>query len=365
MPSTLPLAPAVACDCDHCPFYRGDPSRGVLPGPEPVCSGCNTRCGYCGCARTSTRVSSGSPCAQCPIRCGSRTDMATWMADVGGTFGFEDLQVRAPIPAGLPAFVPMLDGAASVAELDLDLHWPAYAVGFTRVVSRITARVKPRFSRQTARQALGLRADQLAVLVGYGEDPLVEAFWTHRSELIPAVAAQGWDLVLSPNYSMYWNQPRAEHLLNFRRNLLIAAELAEAGVPAVPNLYWYRLEDLERYVSWAAVTKPAAVAVNLQTCRTAPDWDLVALPGLAYLAMGLPPEVTVVLNGVSRPDRIATVVEFFAGRRLHVISQHALQAARHGMTMTPSGRVSRQARVQDLFTASVRSYATMVEAGHG
>ena len=45
---------------------------------------------------------------------------------------------------------------------------------------------------------------------------------------------------------MYGNQPRAEHLLNFRRSLLIAAEMAAAGIPAVPNVYWYRVEDLDR-----------------------------------------------------------------------------------------------------------------------
>jgi hypothetical protein len=94
----------------------------------------------------------------------------------------------------------------------------------------------------------------MAVLVGYGEDPLVEAFWARRAELdlVARLAEQRWDLVLAPNFSMYANQPRAEHLLNFRRNLLVAAELAAAGVPAVPNIYWARKEDLDRYLAWVA-----------------------------------------------------------------------------------------------------------------
>jgi hypothetical protein len=336
----------------------------VLGGPEPICSGCNSECGYCGCARTNAlRVESPSPCRECPIRCGSRTDISEWMADVGGTLSFSDLKVPGLLPERLPGFIPMLDGAARIADLDYDLGWAAYAIGLGRVVSRISGKTKPRFAGRTAAEALGLGPAQLAVLVGYGEDPLVEAFWTRRYELVEAVAAQSWDLVLAPNYSMYWTQPRAEHLINFRRNLLIAAELSAAGVPAVPNLYWYRLEDLERYVEWASTKAPAAVAINLQTCRTAKDWEMVILPGLAYLAHNLPAQVAMVLNGMSRPDRIATVVSFFAGRRLHLVSQHAVQAARHGMTMTPSGRVSRQARVADLFAGSVRAYSAMLEGG--
>jgi hypothetical protein len=50
------------------------------------------------------------------------------------------------------------------------------------------------------------------------------------------IARQGWDLVLAPNYSIYGNWPRTEHLLNMRRALLLCAEMCEAGILAVPNL---------------------------------------------------------------------------------------------------------------------------------
>jgi hypothetical protein len=58
---------------------------------------------------------------------------------------------------------------------------------------------------------MGLRPGQLAVLVGYGLDPLVgygldplvEAVWTRKASLLAELARQRWDLVLAPNYSMY------------------------------------------------------------------------------------------------------------------------------------------------------------------
>jgi hypothetical protein len=343
--------PARACDCAVCPFFTGNAAA-----VAPLCSGCNSDCAYCGCARAEGR--GGSRCGQCPIRCGSRPDIAAWMADVGGTLAFDDVVLELELPRGLPRYIPQVDGH-DVAAFDAGLHWPAYGVGLRRVVSPQTLDIYPKFEGTTAQEALGLAPGQLAVMVGYADDPLVEGVWTHRRRLIRAIASQTWDLVLAPNFSMFGNQPRAEHLLNFRRNLLLASEMTDAGIPAVPNLYWFRKEDIDRYLAWCDRETPAAVATNLQTLRTDGDWDF-GLAGLTYLAMGLAPEVAVVVTGASRPDRIATLLELF-GDRLHLVSQNAQQYARHGALMTADGRVDRHARAEDLFAANVRYYAGLVD----
>jgi hypothetical protein len=281
------------------------------------------------------------------------------MRDVGGTVTFDDVALDTALPAGLPRFIPQVDGH-DVARFDAGLAWPAYAVGLRRVFSPASHRIVPRFTDTTAHEALGLRRGQLALMVGYGEDPLVEAFWTRRRHLIRQIAEQRWDLVLACNYSMYGNQPRAEHLLNFRRNLLLAQELCDAGVPAVPNLYWFRQEDLDRYGTWLADTQPAAVAVNLQTFRRDASWNDMALPGLAYLSMLLPPGTRFVACGTSRHSRIRQLHALF-GDRLHIVSQNPQQYARHGAVMTAAGRVDAHAHDHDAFAASVRYYAELLE----
>ena len=285
------------------------------------------------------------------------------MRDVGGRFGFDDLRLDArPLPERLPRFVPQTDGTG-IAELDAQLGWPAYAVGLRRIFSPSSHRIVPRFTGTTAHRALGLPADRLAVLVGYGEDPLVEAFWTrrHRDGLLEAIASQHWDLVLAPNYSIYGNWPRVEHLLNMRRSLLVASELAERGVPVVPNLYWYRLEDLTRWNTWIRQqTNMPGIAVNLQTVRQPADWDSWALPGLTWLSVHLPPDLPVVLTGLSRADRISLMVELF-GDRLIVVSQNPHQYALHGAVMTPDGRRDVHAHKADAFAATVHYMAHLLE----
>lgn len=360
--ASVGVAPAAGCNCAVCPFFTANPAA-----VEPVCSGCNTDCSYCGCARAEADAPRGG-CVTCPIRCGSRIDIGAWMEDVGRTVAFDDIVLlQAAWPPGLPRFVPMVDAAGAVGELDSSLHWPAYGIGLRRVFSPVSGRILPGFRGVTAHEAMGLKPEQLAVLVGYGTDPLVEAFWTRRRTegLVEAIASQQWDLVLAPNYSVYGNQPRAEHLLNFRRNLLVAAELAQAGVPAVPNLYWFRLEDLDRYAGWMADTAPGAVAVNCQTFRSETDWDSMLLPGLVYLAAvldDLGAGTRVVLTGVSRADRLRAASAAF-GERLHVVSQNPVQYARHGAVMTAEGRRDIHAEAADAFAASVRYYASLLPGG--
>lgn len=363
-PAGVP-APAPGCHCAQCPFYMDNP-RAV----EPVCSGTNPECEYCSCARAEAATEPGPrqlACGTCPIRCGSRIDIASWMVDVG-RLGFEDVRIPGRFPDALPHYIPQVDGS-DIPGLDADLGWGAYAVGLRRVISPATGRVFPKFDAVTAKAALGLAEHQRAVLVCYSEDPLIEKIWTnrHAEATFARVAAMGWDLVLAPNASLYANQPRAENLINMRRNMVMAAELAAAGVPAAaPCVYWLRLEDLDRYVDWvhAQPTLPAAIAVNLQTLRTDADWQLMVAPGLAYLAAHLPENLPVVLTGASRAARIAPLRALF-GPRLYLVSQNAMQYARHGALMTDAGRVDRHARVEDLFAANVRHYAHLADPeGH-
>lgn len=346
----MPTAPAARCDCRRCPWYvDAEPAVAIAP----LCSGCNSDCAYCGCAR--------SDCRSCPIRCGSRTDIDAWMRDVGGTLEFDDLTVTTPLPTPLPAFIPQVDGS-SVAELDEVVRWPAYAVGLRRVFSPRTHELYPRWcDGRSAAEVLEVPDTTLTVLSGYGEDPLVEAFWTarHRDDLIARIAALRFGLVLAPNYSIYGNWPRAEHLINMRRSLIIAAEFAAAGIPTVPNLYWYRLEDLRRQADWVAETEPAAVAVNVQTVRENNNWQTWALPGLSWLAENLPPDVVVILTGLSRRDRIEAALDLF-GDRLVVISQNPAQYALHGAVMTADGRQDVHARIPDAFARSVRFMASLL-----
>lgn len=358
VPTVGPPLPGRGCDCTACAFWSGPDGRGGPATIEPLCSGSNSSCSYCGCAAAEAAAPAGAR-RTCPVRCPSRQNIAAWMADLGGSLAFDDVALPAGLPA-LPAFIPQVDGSA-VTDLDASLSWPAYAVGLRRVISPETITVYPRFTDNTAHQALALRPAAKAVLVGYGEDPLVEAIWTqrHRNALIEQIAAGGWDVVLACNYSIYGNWPRLEHLVNMRRSVLLARELADASVTAVPNLYWFRLEDLRRWIDWTLDDATPAIAINAQTVRENANWDSWMRPGLHYLAENLPEDLPVFLTGLSRTDRIAEAAALF-GTRLHLISQNPHQYALHGAIMTADGRQDVHARPADAFAATVRYMAGLL-----
>lgn len=359
------VRPGHGCNCTNCSFYAGDDiDPAVIDSGRwdgPLCSGTNPSCSYCGCARADDSMPGGG-CANCSVLCSSRSDIHDWMADVGGTLRFDDIVLPRFTPA-LPPFIPQSDGS-NVAHLQATVPARAWAIGLRRVFSERSWKVLPRFANCTnPKTLLGMNPEQLAVLVGYGKDPLVEAFWSRRirDNLIATIAGQGWDLVLAPNFSMYGNWSRTAQLTSFRRNMLIAAEFADAGVTCAPNIYWYRLEDLRRYRDWALDTNPGLLAVNLQTFQTPSDWNDMALSGLTWLAHNMPDTIHWVFTGGVTARRLKTVHDLFNGRA-SFISQRPWQSAGHGETITADGATTPvHARPADAFAASYRNVTSWLD----
>lgn len=124
---------------------------------------------------------------QCPLRCGSRVDIAEWMADAGGTPTFHDIALELAVPDSLPRFVPQV-GISQIGELDRGLSWPAYAVLVATSVSPASHRIVPAFRSRTAAEALGLGGGPARRPGRLWHRPLGEAFWTRRKELFGQLA---------------------------------------------------------------------------------------------------------------------------------------------------------------------------------
>ncbi len=318
------------CHCDAC-------------GLETLCGGCSADCARAGCR---------GPCHRCGIRCRGRDDAAAWVADAGGNLALGGAPWPVRLPDNLPVFVPEVDGF-KLADFDCGLEWPAYAVGLKRVVGAKGA-LRPRWRGRGADEVLGLPPGRRLLMLGFGRDELIERIWTfqHRRRFYDAVASLGFDLVAGMNYSVYGDQPRFEHLLNLKRSALAAERLAAAGVPAVPSVYWWRQADLDRWLEWIQATRIPMVAVNAQTFRTPADRDIL-FHGLAYLGCRLPGGVTVLVSGLSRPDRVRIVRRMLP--RVIFASQHPWQMAWHGRVLGDSRPTGRGA-VQ-LFRENVLRYA--------
>lgn len=318
-----------------------------------LCSGPNSDDSYAGCARAAAPILEGG-CGECSVVCSSRVDVADWIADVGGTMTFDDIELDQSHFNGLPGLIPQTDGSPAGAFHEA-AHPSSWAIGMRRVFSPTTWRLTPKWDGSSAHEAMGLPAGTGTVLVGYGTDPVVENWWArHQADnLVQRTTNVGFDVVLSPNYSLYGNWPRSFHLLNFRRNLLIAQRFSDAGQLVAPNIYWYRLEDLVRYDRWMRDTSPRLLASNLQTTRQQADWDSFILPGLTWLAAKTPKDIHWVFVAGGNVARLRTVLDLFGPERVTIITQKIWQTAAHGETLTEDGKwAATYAKPLDSFTAS-------------
>jgi hypothetical protein len=282
-------------------------------------------------------------------------DVGAWMQSVKGTLKFDDIQLDQP-DLNLPVLVPQSDGSP-VTKFHTEAPHQMWAVGLRRVYSTTTWKLTPKYSTQTPQEAFGVPETTQTLLSMFGTDPIVEAFWARRKQdgLVEKIANQGWDLILPPNYSLYGNWPRAMQMLSYRRTLLVAQEFSDAGATVAPNIYWFRLEDLKRWALWMNDTELKYAAVNLQTLRTAADWNDFLLPGLHWLAENVTHSNLhwLVMTGgnISRLKEIQGIL----GRNVTFVTQKPWQTAAHGELLNEHGKwEQQQARPVDSFTVTTR-----------
>jgi len=86
--------------------------------------------------------------------------------------------------------------------------------------------------------SFGVSPDAKLILVGSGTDPSIEAWWKlsdRRRDVIAIMASEGYELVSSPNYSLFTNQLRYDDMHSMKRIAIVQQEFAVAGIPCAPT----------------------------------------------------------------------------------------------------------------------------------
>jgi hypothetical protein len=169
-------------------------------------------------------------------------------------------------------------------------------------------------------------------------DDFLEVFWKERRERYAIL--KGFDLVFAPNFSIYEDAPRFEHLFNMRRSAIVVKEMAEEGIRVVPDVSWYCREDIDRWLEFLDSTGAEVVSFSFQVVgrglKGSKAW-VSYLPGLRYFAQQFSGRI--VLVGVVSPERYRLAVRA-AGRPLAVLDTKSFVTARRGGMMV-RGKVVR------------------------
>lgn len=316
-----------------------------------ICGGPSPDCAFCACEGVR-------PCRSCGIRCAYREDEPEWLADVGGTLELHDVSwTKLPLPDGLPRYIPVIKPRRGLPP------WPAYAVPLDKLLVDGGRRFSQRWLRETPQVNCGLPPSTRMVASLLGPDPEIEGFWQYqfRGGLLDQLAAMGFDLVIAPNYSVYGDQPRYEHLLNLKRSLLIAERMRQRGIFAVPNLYPWRRVDMERLGEWAERVGLDVVGHNCQTYQEPREWE-AALVRLTLLRRYMPSNIVWFFSGVSSRERMQVLARLFP--RSYFLSAQAYMTAVHGRRITVDGRVIPfAARPEELLPENLRVIAGWIREG--
>ena len=322
---------------DHCP-------RRI------ACTGPSASCAYCGCRQTR-------PCETCPVRCCWRKDADLWLKDIGGSLDLDGVwwpKVRMP---ALPPLVPVL--ASSFRRLP---DWPAWGVRWDRVLSKSGRHIQRRWLRGNPQEVLGVPPGVAVVATLIGPDPVIESLWTYQwqDRIWDGLARARFSVVIGPNYSVYGDHPRFEHRLNIKRSILAAARMRMFGVPAVPSVYVWRMEDVGALARWGNEVGLDALAVNFQTFYNHREWGRV-LPLLLALRDAMPKGVRWFFPGVSSRERIEVLRELFPGAVFLTLRPY--ECAAHGRRLRADGKEERMlARPEDLLEENLRVVARWAES---
>jgi len=297
-----------ACDCEACPALG------------ELCAGCGGGCVYGGCS---------GECEACPVCCARRRDLDAWLAAVGG------LALDAPMapqPAfDLPSFFPQLSNEVRIASAIA--REPAVAVAVDKVLTlrgAVSRRAVPaRYGTYRLRAQWGVADRTFLVCSGNCLDDYLERLWAAQAEgadLWGQVRTMGFDAATSLNFSIYFDQPRLEHLVNLKRSWLTIGRMqATSALVPIPHLQWYQPVDLERQLRCAQAHGFHTLTMNLQIVKRR-AWGPIA-EGLPIIRRQAP-EMRFMFAGVATLKRMEELAGLFPNASFTNVAAHYLAQRR-------------------------------------
>ncbi len=231
--------------------------------------------------------------SKCTVVCMKKPDFARALLEVG-SFNHRDIPKLTQYREAMPGYVPVMQHPL---ERPVPLDWAAIPLHV--IMHFVGGAYMPRSTTpEGLRAVFGLAPSTKIILLGTGKDRGIETYWRmHRiGDVAGMLSRLDISIAIAPNYSMFLEDPRPQHLHNRKRSLLVAKSWSEAGL---------------------------AVAIYPQAVARA-DWDfhesfLRAHPEVDQIALEFQ-------TGLARPDRAAFAFEHLAAiqdrlrRRLHVFA---------------------------------------------
>ncbi len=323
------------------------------------CSKCTLKdiCG--GCSLCEASLCSNN-CSMCFSICPKRSGAFEYLDRIGGA-NLELLSNEFLKDIELPGHIPILPDKLK-DKLDSTLV-PVIGIHGGNMLSSNGEGARRSYKNKGYKRALNLDDSTKGVLEFYVKDRTLEGLWDRRYEIYPDLKAMDLSLVIAPNFSVYDDSSRIDHLYNIKRSSTIYNEMIKEGINAVPDISWHNLKDLKRWIKAINRYNIKLIAFSFQVVgvnlKASTIWKQY-LPGFRYLCENIPGDVSIIIAGIVSQKRVAEVFKSSAGQRIHILNQSAYIQSRRG-TVSETREQDRNIPLNKLLTRNIKYFSKVYD----
>lgn len=320
------------------------------------CSRCTyqSSCGECSLCEASI---CNKQCNKCIALCFERRGAKEYFDSQGGP----EFRINGNTKINLPVHIPVVPDRMKTRPQLKSL--PVVAIHGGNMFSRNGERINKSYLAHGYVTALNLDPNTRAILEFYVKDITLEGFWDKRGKIYSDLRSMNFEAVISPNFSVYEDAPRVDHLYNMKRSAVVYNELLDAGISAIPDISWYCRKDLDRWCDEIIKNDIKAVSFSFQAVdvgiKAANIWMFYLL-GFRYLCQILNKDIDIIIVGITSPFKLFEVFKASRGQRIHILNQSAYVQSRRGM-LSGTREQDREKTFDELFQLNIDYYNKVYE----
>lgn len=265
----------------------------------------------------------------------------------------------------LPTYIPIMPD-----RVRSEFHFSkvGYIVGIHGefLLSADVNNISPVYKNKGYKGALNLPDNVEGVLEVYIKDRALEGFWEKRKFLYKQLKKQNFKAIITPNFSLYEDAPRSEHLYNIQRAKKIYNEMREAELPAVLDIIWATNEDLEFWINEINKSKIKTIAfsfMNVYTRLKASNVWRHYLLGYKILISRISLDIEIIIAGISSIQRVVEIKKISGDRKISIIHQAAWVNSRKGFSVKDKKQLDRSVTKDEIFQMNLEYYSDEYNKG--
>lgn len=296
---------------------------------------CDRRCSQClvfkdcgGCSLCEVSLCEGR-CHTCFSLCFKRPAATTYLISIGGA----KLHLQQNKKLSFPVQIPILpDRLKAKPRHDL---MPVIGIHGGNMFARNGEKINNSYLHKGFAAALNIDKKTEGILQFYVSDRTLEGFWDNRQEIYSDLKKMNFSGIISPNFSVYEDAPRVDHLYNMKRTSVVYNEMLDKGLPAILDVSWYNKSDLVRWCSAIKGSNVKTIAFSFQVVDVALKasdlWKSYIL-GFRYLCKNISKDTSIFIAGAVSRNKIAEIFKASRGQKLHILNQSAFVQSRRGIS---------------------------------